>query len=394
MLHLTTRSYYAPSMRLLAAKRHFSASARRGQALRQRVEEIDFQVTPAQFRRIAATAKDRVNAIVIRHQANPRSSLDPESSFDLAAELSALTRWFVRDEVTKWTCLSSEFRSELHHNVPYELIISKEDGSPFEEDESWIKFRHWISKKQHSPALSYALESWAAHEIQIRRENGRLIKDFMQFSAPLALFDAVLKYNQTRPEGCKPVGRLYVAQMPLTDLPPRLRPDVAAPKLLAAPTTPEVPFVCDIYSSSLWLGLQPTFTPWHRDPNDNLFCQLVGSKTVRLLPPEAGEQLFRKVTTELGKPGASATIRDEEMMNGAERRAWHEAVWGPGAPKSILETTVNARDMLLIPKGWWHSVESTGGQRGDLNVSVNWWFRWRDPSLSSHRPSRKEGISG
>ncbi|KAL2149301.1 hypothetical protein VTH82DRAFT_8649 [Thermothelomyces myriococcoides] len=377
-------------MRLLAARRHFSASARRGQALRQQIEEIDFQVTPAQFRRLTAAAEDRSNPIVIRYRANSCSTLKLESSSDHTAELPALSKWFVREGASKWTSLSSEFRSELHHNVPYELILSKGDASPSEEDESLIEFRHWISKQQQNPVLSFALGLWAAHETRIRRENGRLMNDFMQFNAPLALFDAVLRYNQARPEGCKPVGRLYVAQMPLTDLPPRLQPDVATPELLAAPPTPEAPYVCDIYSSSLWLGLQPTFTPWHRDPNDNLFCQLVGAKTVRLSPPEAGEQLFRTVTAALGKPGASATIRDEEMMNGAERRAWREAVWGPTAPTSVLETTVGARDMLLIPRGWWHSVESTGGQKGDLNVSVNWWFRWRDPSLSSRRYSRKE----
>ncbi|KAL2156964.1 hypothetical protein VTH06DRAFT_1376 [Thermothelomyces fergusii] len=376
MLRLTARSS-AASTRPLAAKRHFSASSRRGQALSQQVEEIDPRVTPAQFRRIAAAARDGGSPVVIRRRADPRAPLGPESSLDLAAELSASTKW-----------------SELDHNVPYEFIMSKEDESLFEEDESLMEFRDWIHKQQQSPVLSYSLKLWAAHEAQMRGENGRLRRDFLQFSAPLALFDAVLRYNQSKPEGRKPVGRLYIAQMPLTDLPPRLRADVATPELLAGPPTAEAPQVCDIYSSSLWLGLQPTFTPWHCDPNDNLFCQLVGAKTVRLAPPEAGEQLFRRVTAELGKPGASATIRDEGMMNGAERRAWREAVWGPAAPRSILETTVRARDMLLVPRGWWHSVESTGGQKGDLNASVNWWFRWRDPSSSSRRLARKEGRSG
>ncbi|KAK4133650.1 Clavaminate synthase-like protein, partial [Trichocladium antarcticum] len=191
---------------------------------------------------------------------------------------------------------------------------------------------------------------------------------FIRFEAPLGLLVAGIQFNkeQHSPDGC--FTQLYVAQAPISTLPRALQADVPTPNGLAQGRFPS-----DIYGSSIWLGLEPTYTPWHRDPNPNLFCQLCGSKVVRTMPPWPGTRLFEEVQAKLGK-GGSPRIRGEEMMQGPERRALLDAVWGANTPQHMIEVEVNPRDVLFIPKGWWHSVRSTG-PGGGLNASVNWWFR-------------------
>src|SRR5690606_6150912 len=86
----------------------------------------------------------------------------------------------------------------------------------------------------------------------------------------------------------------------------------------------------DVYASSIWLGLEPTYTPLHRDPNPNLFVQLRGAKLVRLLPPKVGNALYQEVQRLLGRAGSSR-IRGADMMHGPERQLLHERVWGAAA---------------------------------------------------------------
>jgi hypothetical protein len=206
---------------------------------------------------------------------------------------------------------------------------------------------------------------------------GALTTPFIRFDAPLALLDAAIHFNcQTRNQSER-VSQLYIAQVPLSDLPPDLQADVPTPAGLTAAPTPEIPYTADIYTSSLWLGLEPTFTPWHRDPNPNLFCQMVGCKTVRLMPPVSGKHLFAEVNSKMGRLNASHAIRGFEMMQASERKAWWDAVWGSEVPRGMLEVVLRPRDVLFLPVGWWHSVQSTGVESGSLNASVNWWFRWR-----------------
>lgn len=262
-------------------------------------------------------------------------------------------------------------------------ITSKFDPDPF-----GVYKRSGLPVHNHSPDLvDQAQESSA----------------FVTFDAPLELLLAAIRYNNSHQQGR--VSRLYIAQAPHDTLPSDLRTDLAAPKIVQEG---------DIYATSIWLGLEPTYTPWHRDPNPNMFWQVLGSKIVRLLPPKSGQAVFAKVQAKLGRHGNSR-IRGVEMMEGPERTALHEAIWGDElANDDIQEARLDAGDALFIPKGWWHSVKSAGRQAhqrhvgrdtddydgagrpfagensfedeqlldGGLNCSVNWWYR---PSQSATR---------
>nr|OQO22585.1 hypothetical protein B0A51_11848 [Rachicladosporium sp. CCFEE 5018] len=164
-----------------------------------------------------------------------------------------------------------------------------------------------------------------------------------------------------------PTARVYLAQASLSDLPQMLRDDVPTPDLVLKAGKG------DVYETSIWLGQAPTYTPLHRDPNPNLFVQLAGRKEVRLFPPSIGNAIFAYVQEQIGGD-ANATMRGEEMMQGAERKALEAAVWDEASEYAgrVQCAELEAGDGLFIPKGWWHSVSGTGqGMTG----SVNWWFR-------------------
>lgn len=217
--------------------------------------------------------------------------------------------------------------------------------------------------------------------------------EFRQFYGPLGLLARACEFNETRRTAAERLQRLYIAQAPVDSLPAPLGGYGTGPKggdegaVEGAGDLPTPDLVRsagrgDIYGSSVWLGLEPTYTPPHRDPNPNLFCQLLGEKHVRLLPPDRGDALYNRVRRRCGLRDGNARFRGPEMMGGAEREALERAVWDDdgvvedgdeGLVDDMQQTVLRPGDSIFIPKGWWHSIRSNGA--GVLNASVNWWFR-------------------
>lgn len=185
---------------------------------------------------------------------------------------------------------------------------------------------------------------------------------FHRFTAPLDLFLLASSTPALWPPA------LYIAQAQLIDLPPALRDDLPTPRLVLEAGKG------DVYDSNVWLGIPPTYTPLHRDPNPNLFVQLASQKRVRLFSPDVGDEIFRSVRQKLSgrETSASMSMRGEEMMQGPENTLLREAVWGRIAHRECFEAVVKPGDALFIPKKWWHSFVSKGE---DVTASVNWWFR-------------------
>ncbi len=175
---------------------------------------------------------------------------------------------------------------------------------------------------------------------------------FQRFHAPLSVFLAASRSSQPL--------QLYIAQAQLLDLPQALRDDLPTPSLILQAGKG------DIYDSNIWMGIPPTYTPLHKDPNPNLFLQLAGSKIVRLFKPSVGHAIFRNVQEKI-QSHTSAAFRGDEMMQGPERIALEDVVWNCSRGTDGYEVIVRPGDALFIPKGWWHSIKSIGV---DLTASV------------------------
>lgn len=186
---------------------------------------------------------------------------------------------------------------------------------------------------------------------------GASAKLFKRFDAPLGVF---LDYIENPPEHV----RMYLAQCSLKSLPPPMRQSLPLPDFLRTHGARKTKSALDIYDTSLWIGLPPTYTPLHRDPNPNCFFQMAGRKTIRLLPPEKGLELFQKVKKRIGEDGGdlSGRMRGEEMMMGRERDELEREVWDTDySPESGgLEARLERGYGLFIPEGWWHSVKGHG----------------------------------
>ncbi|KAK5956282.1 hypothetical protein OHC33_002858 [Knufia fluminis] len=205
---------------------------------------------------------------------------------------------------------------------------------------------------------------------------------FDRINAPLRV---LLSHIDSKSNERTDTQSIYLAQHDLRDLPQVLQDDLPTPDLV------KLAGKGDLYSSSLWLGRSPTYTPLHRDPNPNLFVQLAGTKVIRLFRPEIGDAIFDHMTKLLHQPQAekglpaehhprSASFRGEEMMMGRERSLLHDLVWCESLDgrdnSAVLQHAQQARlgmgQVLFIPKGWWHSVKGIGD---GVTASANWWFR-------------------
>ncbi|KAI0178679.1 Clavaminate synthase-like protein [Hypoxylon sp. FL1284] len=279
--------------------------------------------------------------------------------------LPAMRRWF-QDDVGSSLVKFAPFMKPFENIIlPYEFTLpSPHSDKSSPEGLVLVDYLKWLResseyRESYLPVLVEAI---------MQLNNGADLldnpSDFQQFDAPLSLIMSACQFNMTRGTSAGRLKRLYVAQSNLSNLPESLSRDLPTPEIVRYAGKG------DIYSSSIWLGLQPTNTPLHRDPNPNLFCQLVSSKKIRVMTPDHGDALYARVRRELGTNGNSR-IRGAEMMGGRERGLLHRAVWDD---ESVSEVLLHPGDTLFIPTGWWHSVVSDG-MDGELNCSVNWWFR-------------------
>lgn len=197
-------------------------------------------------------------------------------------------------------------------------------------------------------------------QLQSSRSNAQDPNDetFRKFHAPLSLFLQWIREAESSPQI---QSRLYLAQCQLLDLPQTLRDDFPMPTIVAKAGRG------DVYDTNVWIGHPPTYTPLHRDPNPNIFVQLAGRKSVRLLAPQKGQMVFSHVQGQLGRSGGreAAVFRGEEMMQGQERALLEQAVWGGvhyGKDWAYegFEADLGPGDGLFIPKGWWHSIKGMG----------------------------------
>lgn len=203
-------------------------------------------------------------------------------------------KWFKRQDFPNENTLrAADQQTSLEYLTPFADTIL-----PYELYSPPTKPHNGGSEKHDTEAATQNVAS-ALNEIMKAAPDSL----FHRFNAPLALF----LQASTLPPLSRP--KLYIAQAQIADLPPQLQADLPTPHLVTDAGKG------DIYDANIWMGIPPTYTPLHKDPNPNLFVQLASKKRVRLFPSRVGMEIFRKVQMEIGQ-NASSAFRGNEMMEG------------------------------------------------------------------------------
>jgi len=139
----------------------------------------------------------------------------------------------------------------------------------------------------------------------------------------------------------------YLAQFDLLSHIPQLQSEMKEPDLVKLYLTSKR----RLAETNIWMGYLKSFSPLHYDPYDNIFVQIVGRKKVYLINPVYSQYL--PLVSNLNNT-SSLTLDSHQH---------------PSFPTYSL--ILDSGDILFIPNGWWHQIESLGNE---LCVSVSYWF--------------------
>ncbi|BGO90725.1 hypothetical protein NBRC10512_000665 [Rhodotorula toruloides] len=145
--------------------------------------------------------------------------------------------------------------------------------------------------------------------------------------------------------------------------------------------------------ANIWIGGSRSKTSLHKDPYENIYMVVRGSKTFTLLPPTEAyclhEQVFPHATYSFSRETSSFTLN---RTCPSTSLPWIPV--DPLAPDLVrfpryayarpMKVTLHPGDMLYLPALWYHFVEQDvgwgpGGQGKGVQaaIAVNWWYEMR-----------------
>jgi len=148
----------------------------------------------------------------------------------------------------------------------------------------------------------------------------------------------------------------YVQQVP-TNLFPKLDLDFSVPSLM--------PTSSMLAQNTLFIGAAPIRTSLHFDQPcvDNIFCQIVGQKRIRMYSPEQGDYLYPYPKTGSINYIHVSQIPDIGNVDLEKFPLFSKA-------RVTYDFVLQSGQAVYIPKGWWHHIESVTTP----TISLNWWY--------------------
>ncbi|KAF2233139.1 Clavaminate synthase-like protein [Viridothelium virens] len=308
----------------------------------------------------------------------------------LLANRGSPTPLIIQDALVYWPALSDPSRSwsDPHYLLRKTLggrrLVPVEFGRSYT-DAGWgqriITFREFMSNcllRKCSEATTLSGWNVAAEEEpeQSERHSGAT-----QCSANSEYQTSKRKINLTG----------YLAQHDLLSQIPSLRSDIAIPDYCycataATPQESESMSSSDEPLMNAWLGPGGTISPLHTDPYHNIFCQVVGSKYIRLYAPDQTSHLYPHGIDEQGVDMSNTSQIDLQPFISRDKGGPVDVPRGHDSENAASESPVAERfplfekaqyvegllgpgDCLYIPKGWWHYVESLS-----TSFSVSFWW--------------------
>lgn len=112
--------------------------------------------------------------------------------------------------------------------------------------------------------------------------------------------------------------------------------------------------------STVWIGTKGAHTPCHIDTYGcNLVTQVYGSKTWTLFPPTQSDKLYPSRI-----PYEESSIYSQVNFTNIDTKRFSKI-----CESTPFVVTLNPGDVLVVPKHWWHFVESES-----FSISVNSWI--------------------
>ncbi|KAG9407086.1 Lysine-specific demethylase 8 [Aphanomyces cochlioides] len=161
----------------------------------------------------------------------------------------------------------------------------------------------------------------------------------------------VLKPSSSSPRG-------YLAQHALFEQIPSLRKDILIPDYCALSLCDDDDNVDEVVVNA-WFGPVKTISPLHFDPSQNLLCQVVGSKYIRLYDKKYSDNLYPVKGLLSNTSQVQVEDVDETAFPLFSTTPYWECILGPG-------------EMLYIPPKCWHYIKSL-----TVSFSVSCWWNCR-----------------
>ncbi|XP_048580082.1 HSPB1-associated protein 1 isoform X2 [Nematostella vectensis] len=119
--------------------------------------------------------------------------------------------------------------------------------------------------------------------------------------------------------------------------------------------------------STIWVGSEGAFTPCHMDTyGSNLVAQIFGRKKWTLFDPMDTDNLY---PTRI--PYEESSVFSKVNITSPDYQAF--PLFRKATPYEVI---LEAGDVLLVPKHWWHFVECL-----DTTISINTWVEMDDDKL-------------